>query len=152
MYKNQLPAQQVPYQLDAGEGARYAFGNQLAIHIATPAELGQSASGTILTGARAAKFPLHRHEASHEALFVIEGVVKLLLAGRTYMLTPSDYVNIPPGTPHGYKFSDHRGKLPTTPANPPGLDPLLDPGAAELRKAVVQEKIQPFAAFGPPGR
>jgi quercetin 2,3-dioxygenase len=111
MYRNELPAKQVPYKLDVAEGARYAFGSQLATRIATPAELNQSASGTILTGAKGAKFPMHRHSATHEALFVLEGVVKLLLADRSYLLTPSDYVNIPPETPHGYEFVDHRGKL-----------------------------------------
>ena len=111
MYKNEMPALQAPYKLDTGEGARYAFGNQLAVQLATPAQLGQPAGGTILTGARSATFPLHHHKATHEALFLLEGVVKLHLAGRSYLLTPSDYVNIPPGTPHGYEFVDHRGKL-----------------------------------------
>ena len=111
MYKNELPASQAPYKLDAGEGARYAFGKQLATRIATPAELSQSVAGTVLTGAKGARFPLHRHRATHEALFVLEGVVALQLAGRSYLLTPSDYINIPPGTTHGYEFIDHRGKL-----------------------------------------
>jgi len=111
MPKNDLPAVQAAYKLDAGEGARYAFGSHLATRIATAAELGQPASGTILTGGKGARFPVHRHAATHEALFVLEGVVALELAGRSYLLTPSDYVNIPPGTPHGYEFVDHRGKL-----------------------------------------
>jgi quercetin 2,3-dioxygenase len=52
-----------------------------------------------------------RHSSIHKALFVVDGVISLGLAGKTYLLTPGDYVNIPPGTPHGYKFVDHRGKL-----------------------------------------
>lgn len=111
MYKNELPARQVPYKLDAGEGLRYAFGSHLATLIARPDELAQPASGTILTGAKSAKFPVHRHRRSHEALFVLEGVVALTLDNRPYLLTQSDYVNIPAGTPHGYEFLDHRGKL-----------------------------------------
>ena len=111
MHNNQLPAAQAPYKIDAGEGARYAFGNHLATHIATAAELGRPASGTILTGAKGARFPAHRHAATHEALFVLDGVVALKLGGHSYLLSPGDYVNIPPGTPHGYEFVDHRGKL-----------------------------------------
>ncbi len=111
MHKNDLPAVQAPYKLDAGEGARYAFGSHLATRIATAAELGQPAGGTILTGSKGARFPVHHHAATHEALFVLEGVVALELAGHSYLLTSSDYVNIPPGTPHGYEFVDHRGKL-----------------------------------------
>ncbi|HET7103908.1 MAG TPA: quercetin 2,3-dioxygenase [Terracidiphilus sp.] len=111
MLSNELPAMRTPYKLDAGEGKRFRFGGHLATIIATPAELGQTASGTVLSGAKGAKFPLHRHQASHEAMFVLEGVVALSLAGCSYLLTQSDYVNIPAGTPHGYEFVDHRGKL-----------------------------------------
>src|SRR4051812_33467797 len=50
MYKNELPPAQAAYKLDAGEGMRYAFGNQLATRIATPGQLGHLASGTFLTG------------------------------------------------------------------------------------------------------
>jgi quercetin 2,3-dioxygenase len=111
MHKYEAPIQQAAYKLEAGQGIRYAFGNQLATYLATPAELNQSASGAVLTGAQGAKFPAHRHRSSHEALFVLDGVVTVQLESRTYLLTPGDYVNIPPGTPHGYEFVDHRGKL-----------------------------------------
>lgn len=111
MLKNEMPAAQIPYKLDAGEGLRLVFGSHLATVIARPAELGRVASGTILTGAKGAAFPLHLHEAIHEALFVVEGVLSLALGDRSYLLTPGDYVNIPAGTPHGYEFVDHRGKM-----------------------------------------
>ena len=111
MQKNELPAKQAPYKLDAGEGLRYVFGNHLATLIARPDELGQSAAGMILTGAKGARFPAHRHTTAHETLFVVEGVISLTLADRSYLLTPNDYVNIPPGILHGYEFFDHRGKL-----------------------------------------
>ena len=111
MHKNELPPLQAPYKLDAGEGMRYAFGNQLATRLATPEQLGQPAAGTFLTGAKGSGFPLHRHARTHEALFVMGGAVKLVLAGDLFLLTPGDYVNIPSGTPHGYEFADHHGKL-----------------------------------------
>jgi quercetin 2,3-dioxygenase len=111
MYRNDLPALQAAYKLDAGEGAHYAFGNQLATCLARPEELGQLAAGTVLTGARGAGFPVHRHSQTHEALFVLNGVLALTLEGQRYLLTPGDYVNIPPGTPHGYEFADHLGKI-----------------------------------------
>ncbi len=111
MLTNATPAMRAPYKLDAGEGLRHIFGNHLATLIATDAQLQQAASGAFLTGAKGARFPLHRHTASHEALFVIEGVISLSLAGKSYLLTPSDYVNIPAGAAHGYEFLDHRGKL-----------------------------------------
>lgn len=109
--KNELPASPAPYKLDAGEGLRYAFGSHLATFIARAPQLGQAASGTILTGAKGARFPNHLHGATHEALFVVEGAISLTLDDKLHHLTPGDYVNIPPGTPHGYEFLDHRGKL-----------------------------------------
>ncbi len=111
MIVNELPASLVPYKIDAGEGLRYAFGSHLATMIARPEGLGQQVSGVILSGAKGAAFPLHSHAATHEAIFVVDGVIALSLAGKTYQLTPGDYVNIPPGTPHGYEYADHRGKM-----------------------------------------
>jgi quercetin 2,3-dioxygenase len=111
MYTNELPSRQAPYKLDAGEGIRYAFGNQLATRIATPGQLTQRAGGTFLAGAKGAGFPQHRHPQTHEALFVVDGAITLELAGQNFLLTPGDYVNIPPGTPHGYEFTDHHSKL-----------------------------------------
>jgi len=111
MFINELPAMRAPYKLDAGEGLRHRFGNHLATRIATSEQLEQNAGGTVLTGAKGARFPVHRHAATHEALFVLEGVVALTLGSESYLLTPSDYVNIPAGTAHGYEFMDHRGKL-----------------------------------------
>jgi len=111
MIRNQMPAAQVPYQLDSGEGLRFSFGSHLATRIAVPEALGQPAAGTVLSGAKGAKFPVHRHARTHEAVYVLEGAVALTLAGQAFLLAPGDYVNIPPGTPHGYEFRDHRGKL-----------------------------------------
>jgi len=102
MYRNELPPVRAPYKLEAGEGQRFAFGNQLATVIAGPEQLGQPASGCFLTGTQGARFPLHRHRATQEALFVVDGVVSLNLDGSSYLLTPGDYVNIPLGTEHGY--------------------------------------------------
>jgi quercetin 2,3-dioxygenase len=111
MLKNELPSVQAPYKLDAGEGMRYAFGNQLATRIATPGQLGQAASGTLLTGAKGSAFPLHRHQRTHEALYVMKGIIKLLLDGKSFLLTSGDYVNIPPGATHQYEFLDHHSQL-----------------------------------------
>jgi quercetin 2,3-dioxygenase len=111
MHTNELPSRQAPYRLDAGEGIRFAFGNQLATRIAAPEQMGQPASGTVLTGAKGAGFPLHRHHRTHEALFVMDGTIKLVLAGESFLLTPGDYVNVPSGTPHGYEFMDHHSKF-----------------------------------------
>ena len=111
MITNELPGTQSPYKVEAGQGRRYVFGSQLACVIARPEDLGQSASGAVLSGAKGASFPLHQHRQSHEAWFVLEGVLSLDLAGKVYTLTPGCYVNIPGGTPHGFTFLDHRSRV-----------------------------------------
>ena len=111
MIINQLPGDKSAYKLDSGQGLRYAFGNQLACVIARPEDLGQPMCGAILSGARGAGFPLHLHRNSHEAWFVLEGVISLTLGGEQYTLTPGCYVNIPPGTPHGFTYLEHRSRI-----------------------------------------
>jgi len=111
MIVNELPGDRSPYKIEAGQGLRYAFGNHLACVIARPEDVGQPMSGAILSGAKSAAFPLHRHPQSHEAWFVLEGVISLVLADKTYTLTPGCYVNIPAGTPHGFTYREHRSRI-----------------------------------------
>ena len=111
MTHNELPGTPSPYKLDAGEGQRFAFGRQLATVIARNEDLGKPMAGSILSGAKGDHFPLHRHTASHEAVYVLEGSISFTLADKILLLLPGDYVNIPAGTVHGFSYLDHRGKL-----------------------------------------
>ena len=111
MKVNELPGAQAPYMLQAGEGLRYAFGGHLATLLARTEDMGIAMAGAVLTGAKGAAFPCHRHAASHEALYVVEGLVDLTLGEDHFLLSPGDYVSVPPGTVHGYKWVDHRGKM-----------------------------------------
>jgi quercetin 2,3-dioxygenase len=111
MKHNELPGTPAPYKVDAGEGQRFAFGRQLATVIARAEDIGAAMAGTVLTGAKGAQFPLHRHASTHEAIYVMEGSVSFTLGEKVFVLVPGDYVNVPPGTVHGFKYLDHRGKL-----------------------------------------
>ncbi len=111
MRYNELPGTPSPFKLDAGEGLRFAFGRHLATVIARPEDLGVSMAGTILSGGKGAHFPLHRHADTYEALYVMEGSISLTLGDKVFHLLPGDYVNIPPGTAHGFTYLDHRSKL-----------------------------------------
>jgi len=51
------------------------------------------------------------HAKSHEALYVVEGSFSLVLGDEHFLLSPGDYVNIPAGTKHGFRYMSHRGKL-----------------------------------------
>jgi len=108
---NTLPGDKSPYKIDAGQGLHYAFGSQLASIIARPEDLGQPMSGAVLSGARGSTFPPHQHSETHEAWFVLEGVLSLVLGDKEYKLTPGSYVNIPAGTPHGFTYEEHRSRV-----------------------------------------
>lgn len=111
MVFNELPGNQHAYKIEAGQGLRFAIGNQLACLLARPEDLGQPMCGAVLSGVKGSRFPLHRHAQSHEAWFVLEGTITLTLDGKQYSLTSGSYVNIPPGTPHAFTFEDHRSRL-----------------------------------------
>lgn len=111
MIQNELPGKPSPYKIEAGEGQRFAFGKQLATVLARPEEIGASMHGAVLSGAKGERFPMHRHAAAYEAIYVLEGNVSFTLGEQSFLLTPGDYVNIPPGTAHGFTYLDHRGKL-----------------------------------------
>ena len=111
MTHNELPGTPSPYKLDAGQGQRFSFGRQLATVIARHEDLGTSMAGTLLSGAKGEFFPLHRHASTHEAIYVVEGGISLTLGDQVFTLLPGDYVNIPPGTVHGFSYADHRGKM-----------------------------------------
>jgi quercetin 2,3-dioxygenase len=111
MITNKLPGNKAPYKLQAGEGLRYCFDTQLAIVIARPEDLGQPMAGAVLSGAKGSSFPLHRHAKTHEAWFILEGMVLVVLGDTEYTLIPGSYVNIPAGTAHGFTFLDYRSKF-----------------------------------------
>src|SRR5947208_3119333 len=108
---NQLPGEKTAYFLNAGEGERYVFGTQLATVIAPAKSTGNLFELVVLSGGKGDSFPLHRHERAHEAIFVLDGKLELLLDRRKYLLTEGDYACIPAGTAHGYEMHSHRTRL-----------------------------------------
>jgi quercetin 2,3-dioxygenase len=111
MVKNQLPGSLAPYFIESGEGERYVIGTFLAAIIGRNQDTGGLMAGCILTGAKGSAMPIHHHRQSHEVILVLEGRASLELAEKRYELTPGDYVSIPPGTLHGYEFTDHHTKF-----------------------------------------
>ncbi len=98
---NNLPGKPAAYGVRAGQGPRHLVGGMVASSYATGAETGDSFGLTMLTGGAGAGLPLLRHGASHAGLYVMDGVVDLILAGRRYQLVRGDYASIPAGTDWG---------------------------------------------------
>ena len=67
--------------------------------------------GVVLIGAKNSIVPLHRHNSSHEAIYVLEGSASLRLADEKFALEGGDYASVPPGTAHSFVFTSHRTRL-----------------------------------------
>ncbi len=106
-----LPAESIPYLLPAGEGDRYLFGTQLATVIASAKSTGGLFELVVLSGGKDNSFPAHRHERTHEGIFVLDGKLEVTLDGRLFLLSPGDYVHIPAGMIHGYRMRSHHTRF-----------------------------------------
>lgn len=111
MHHNLLPGERQPYFLESGEGLRYLLGPILATIIGRRQDTGSLMEGVVLIGAKDSVVPLHRHNNSHEAIFVLEGAADLRLDGQVFALGGGDYASIPPGTAHSFVFTSHRTRL-----------------------------------------
>jgi quercetin dioxygenase-like cupin family protein len=47
--------------------------------------------------------PMHIHHNDEESIFVVEGQVVVRVDGETFEMGPGDMVNMPRGTPHGFR-------------------------------------------------
>lgn len=111
MQQNLLPGQQQPCFLESGEGQRYLLGSILATVIGRRQDTGSLMEGVVLIGAKDSVVPLHRHNSSHEAIYVLEGSARLRLGDKEFTLESGDYASIPPGTMHSLAFTSHRTRL-----------------------------------------
>jgi quercetin 2,3-dioxygenase len=111
MYENKLPGQQKPYFLESGEGQRYLLGSLLATTIGRSQDTGSLMEGVVLIGAKDSVVPLHRHNRSHEAIYVLEGSASLRLGDKEFALEGGDYASVPPDTAHSFTFTSHRTRL-----------------------------------------
>lgn len=111
MYQNVLPGRQQPYFLESGEGQRYLLGPFLATIIGRRQDTGSLMEGVVLLGAKNSVMPLHRHNNSHEAVYVLEGSAILRLGDKEFALEGGDYASVPPGTAHSFTFTGHRTRL-----------------------------------------
>jgi quercetin 2,3-dioxygenase len=64
--------------------------------------------GVVLTGAKDSVVPLHRHNRSHEAIYVLKGSASLRLGEKEFARAGGDYASVPPGAAHSFTFTSHR--------------------------------------------
>ncbi len=108
-----LPGEQVLYSLRNGEGEHHLMGGQVATIIARREETQGEFSAAILTGSMDAGLPMHSHQSTDEAIYLLDGRLELHLNGRVHLLTAGDYAYIPSGTRHGYRMKSWRTRFVT---------------------------------------
>jgi len=106
-----LPGAHMPYALRDGQGEHYLIHGQVATLIARPIDTGGDCTAAVLAGSMDALLPLHRHDATDEALYVMEGRLELHLDGQIHLLTAGDYAYIPAGTAHGHRMKSWRTRV-----------------------------------------
>jgi len=111
MHRNVLPGEQQPYFLESGEGRRYLLGSFLTTTIGHRQDTGSLMEGVVLIGAKNSVVPLHRHNSSHETIYVIDGSARLRLGDKEFALEVGDYASVSPGTAHSFAFTSHRTRL-----------------------------------------
>jgi len=119
-----LPGRPEPYFLRAGEGPQHLLGGQLATTMITSAESGGQLGMATITGAGGTAIPSHVHDRTHEALYVLDGRVRVWLDGDAHLLTAGDCASVPAGCVHAYAFEGVVSRMVTMNA-PGGIEALF---------------------------
>jgi quercetin dioxygenase-like cupin family protein len=130
-----------PYFLRAGEGPKHVLGGQLQTALVTAAETDGQISMFTVEAPKGPPFPTHAHERTHEAIFVIEGRLRVWLDGEEYLLTRGDCASIPAGCEHTYASESHYTKW--VDMSSPGRIEEIYAGAGEATDAHVFPDTEP---------
>ncbi|MDT0683185.1 quercetin 2,3-dioxygenase [Roseicyclus sp. F158] len=106
-----LPGAHELYALRDGEGEFRLIGGHVATVISRPEDTDGDCAAAVLTGSMDAGLPLHRHDETDEALYVMDGRLELHLDGKAHLLTAGDYAYVPAGTAHGYRMKSWRTRI-----------------------------------------
>jgi quercetin 2,3-dioxygenase len=98
-----LPGSNEPYFLRAGEGPRHVVGGALVTALCTAAETDGRLNMFTVEAPRGAGVPAHVHESTTEAVYVLEGALRVWLDDGEHVLRHGDYASIPAGTVHRWE-------------------------------------------------
>ena len=62
---------------------------------------------TVTEGPRGPAIPAHVHERTYEAIFCLDGRLRVIVDGEEHLLTRGDFVSIPAGSEHSYAMEAH---------------------------------------------
>jgi quercetin dioxygenase-like cupin family protein len=140
---NALPGASEAYFLRAGEGPKHELFGQVCFQIMRGAETGDAVSMTVTEGAAPAAMPSHVHHTTYEAIYCLDGRLRVTAAGRDHLLTRGDFMSIPVGTEHSYTLEGYFTRFATMYA-PAGIERFFELVGELTEQAIFAE--QPAAA------
>jgi quercetin dioxygenase-like cupin family protein len=135
---NALPGVPEPYFLVAGEGPRHELFGQVCFQIMRGAETGDAVSMTVTEGAAPASMPSHAHARTHEAIYCLDGRLRVTAAGQAHVLTRGDFMSIPAGTKHSYALEAYFTRFATMYA-PAGIERFFELAGELTEQAIFAE-------------
>ncbi len=137
-----LPGSQSPYFLRAGEGPRHVLFGQVAFQVMTGAESGGRLGMTVTEGPQGPPVPVHVHERTHEALYCLDGRMRMTLDGEEHLLTRGDFVSIPAGVEHSYAMEGHLTRFASM-YGPAGMERLHELAGELSEHRIFPERVAP---------
>jgi quercetin dioxygenase-like cupin family protein len=104
---NALPGAAAPFFLRAGEGPRHTLFGQVAFQLLTGAESNGALGLTVTEGPKGPPTPAHVHQRTYEAVYCLEGRLKVLADSKEHVLTRGDFMSIPAGVEHAIALDGH---------------------------------------------
>lgn len=95
---------------------------------------------TVTEGPKGPAIPTHVHAVAHEAIYCLEGRLRVTADGEDHLLTRGDFVSIPAGVEHTYAMEAHLTRFATM-YGPAGLERLH-----EVAGQVAEQRIFPEQA------
>ena len=137
-----LPGEAKPYFLRAGEGPRHLLSGQVAYQVLTGAESGRELGMTVTEGPKGAALPSHVHARTHEAIYCLEGRLRVSADGEEHILTRGDFVSIPAGVEHTYAMEAHLTRFASM-FGPAGPERLHEIAGQVAEQRVFPEQAEP---------
>ena len=137
-----LPGTAKPYFLRAGEGPRHVLSGQVAYQLMTGAESGGSLGMTVTEGPRSPGIPTHVHERTYEAIYCLEGRLRVTVEGEEHFLTRGDFASIPAGAEHTYGMDGQLTRFASM-YGPAGLERFHEVAGQVAEQRIFPEHSEP---------
>jgi quercetin 2,3-dioxygenase len=142
---DRLPGAQEPYFLRAGEGPRHTLFGQVSWQLMTGAESGGDLGVSLTEGPRGDALPVHLHRSTYEAVYCLEGRMRVSAGGEDHVLTRGDFVSIPAGVEHTIALEGHLTRY-VTMYGPAGPERLFEVAGAPSEHRIFPDHGEPVDA------